>query len=165
MIALSALMVVDAEFGFQVVCIIICCGMLFLGIKSLYYYQTMARHMVGGRMQLYRGIVLLDLGLFTFSLNTIPKAYVILYLMGIHAFAGVVDILRARESKMMDNPAWKNSLIYGVGNLAMAVLCLVFGFLWKNADAVVYTYAAGLVYSGIARIANAFRKTAVVYIQ
>ena len=165
MIALSVLMVMDAKAGFEIVCAILCFGMIFLGIKSLVYYRTMARHMVGGRMQLYRGIVLLDLGIFTLSLNTIPTAYVILYLMGIHAFAGIVDILRANESKEMDNPAWKNSLVTGLGNLIMAVLCVGFGIIQKKVDTVVYIYAAGLVYSGIVRIVNAFKKTAVVYIQ
>ncbi|MBR2547122.1 MAG: DUF308 domain-containing protein [Eubacterium sp.] len=165
MIAVSVIMVMDPGTGFYIVSIIVCFGLFFLGIKALIFYQTMARHMVGGRIQLYRGIILLDLGLFTLSLNSIPKAYLVLYLMGIHAFAGVVDILRARESKTMDSPGWKRSLMSGLGNLLMAVLCLVFGFMWKNADAVVYTYAAGLVYGGVLKIANAFKRTEVVYIQ
>lgn len=165
MIALSVVMVLDARTGFDIIAVIVSVGLFYLGIKSLIFYQTMARHMVGGRIQLYRGVILLDLGVFMMSLDSIPQAYIVLYLMGIHAFAGIVDLLRARESRHMDSPEWKSSLVYGIGNIAMAVLCIISGVILKSVHLVVYVYAAGLVYSGIARIINALKKTAIVYIQ
>ncbi len=165
MIALAVLMILDSEFGFKMIFLIMSLGLFFLGVKSLIFYHTMARHMVGGRMQLYRGIILLDLGVFTMSLNSIPDAYIVLYLMGIHMFAGIVDILRARENKALDSPAWKSSLVYGLGNILMAGLCIASGVILKRSDIVVYVYAAGLVYAGIARIIDATRRTAVIYMQ
>ena len=65
----------------------------------------------------------------------------------------------------MDNPQWIYSFIVGLGNLVMVVLCIVVGIVLKKSEVVVFIYAAGLVYGGVARIINAFKKTEVVYIQ
>lgn len=165
MILLSLLLMFNGSGAFQLICILLCLWLFVYGIKAMVYYQTMARHMVGGRIQLYRGIILLNFGMFTLSLNTIPKAYIILYLMGIHAFSGLVDILRAREAKQLDAPAWKGSMFSGVGNLVIALLCITIGFMQKSTETVVYVYSAGLFYSGMVRIISAFKKTEIIYIQ
>ena len=161
----AALILYDSTSGFNAICTVLCIWLFIYGIKCLIFYQTMARHMVGGRMQLYRSIILLDFGVFTMSLTTIPKAYVILYLMGVHAFSGLVDILRAREAKKMEAPAWKSNMMTGVVNLGIAIICVTVGFIQNSVDSVVYIYAAGLVYSGIVKIVSSFKKTAIVYVQ
>lgn len=136
--------------------------MLITGIRSLVYYLSMAKHMVGGRVALYRAIIILDLGLFTLSLTNVPIIFVVLYLAGIHGFSGAIDIMRAMEAKRLQAASWKMNLVHGIVNVVMAGLCLAF---IGTVEVAVEIYAAGLVYSGIIRIIQAFRKTTVVYIQ
>ena len=132
------------------------------GIKTLIYYITMTRHMVGGRIMLYLAVVVLDLGMFTMMLTNIPKMYIALYLVVVYAFSGAIDILRALEAKKYQAPSWRFSLISGIINVVIAILCIVF---IGSTNMIVYLYSAGLIYSAIARIITAFRKTAIVYIQ
>ena len=54
------------------------------GIRSLVYYFTMAKHMVGGLAVLYRGVIVFDIGLFTLSLVDVPLIFIMLYLAGLH---------------------------------------------------------------------------------
>ena len=122
----------------------------------------MARHMVGGRIMLYLAVVVLDLGMFTMMLTNIPKIYIVLYLVVVYAFAGVVSILRALEAKRYQAPMWKLSLISGIINVVIAILCIIF---MRSTNMIVYLYCVGLIYSAIVRIVTAFRETAIVYIQ
>ena len=82
-----------------------------------------------------------------------------------HGFYGVVDILRARESRGVGNPGWKWSAISGITNLLIAAVVLGGGVSIESERVVVYIYAAGLIYTACLRIAGAFRKTDIVYIQ
>ena len=75
---LAILMMLAPEEGYPVVLIFISLGLMFYGIKSLIYYFTMARFMVGGRMILYRAIVMLDFGYLTATLSDIPRVYVLI---------------------------------------------------------------------------------------
>ena len=164
-ILVGALMIRFPEIGFHTAGGILSLALLVLGIRSLYYYFSMARYMVDGRKSLYKGIILLNFALFTASLKDIPIAYIILYLIGIYAFAGVVDILRVRDARSMDASSWKLKMLTGAGNLIIVILCLYFGFVRDSVDMVVYIFAAGLFYSGLMRIISAFRRSEIVYIQ
>ena len=130
------------------------------GIRSLWFYFAMARNMVGGRLILFRGIIALDLGMFAFSLQEIPTIYILLYLLIIHLFAGIVDIMRAREAKKMKGH-WRLNLAFGIANILLALSC---SLCFRDPMVLAYVYAAGLFYSACLRIAQAFRKTAIVYI-
>ena len=92
-------LVTDPETGFYFVALILSVSLFLYAARSLIYYFTMARHMVGGKSILFRGIIVLDLAVFTFSMVDDPKLYIILYLLGIHAFAGLMGILRALEAR------------------------------------------------------------------
>ncbi|MBQ3321573.1 MAG: DUF308 domain-containing protein [Firmicutes bacterium] len=131
------------------------------GIRSLVYYFTMAKHMVGGLAVLYRGVIVFDIGLFTLSLVDVPLIFIMLYLAGLHGFSGFIDIMRAIESKKM-NASWKLNISHGIINVLIALLCLVF---LKTVWVATLCYSLGLIYSGIIRIIQAFRRTTVVYIQ
>ena len=163
-IALSALLVKWPDKGINLICLIICFVLLAMGIRSLWFYFTMGRHMVGGKNTLYAGIILFDLGLFAFSV-TMSKVFVILYLLGFYAFAGIVDMLLALDARKIDSGSWKLNFVTGLGNLAFAAAAIVFGFVIGDEKALVDLYAAGLLYSGLLKIINAFRKTDIVYIQ
>ena len=162
-IILGALILIAfPEEGMIITASILSLSLFIYGIKTLIYYVTMARHMVGGRIMLYLAVIVLDLGMFTMMLTNIPKIYIVLYLVVVYAFAGVVSILRALEAKRYQAPMWKLSLISGIINVVIAILCIIF---MRSTNMIVYLYCAGLIYSAIVRIVTAFRETAIVYIQ
>ena len=134
----------------------------FAGIKTLAYYFSMARFMVNGRFILFKGLILIDFGMFSASLLDVPNIYILLYLAIIHAFSGLVEILRSMESKKYSAKNWKLKFSHGVVNILIAACCIIF---FKHEETVGIVYGYGLVYSSIMQIITAFRKTTSVYIQ
>ena len=67
-----AVMIITVFFGFalymapfmgvDMISFVMTAALLLLGIRSLYFYFTMSRHMVGGKYSLFSGIILTDLG-------------------------------------------------------------------------------------------------------
>ena len=94
-----------------------------------------------------------------------PKLYIILYLLGIHAFSGLMGILRALEARRFRSPSWRRSMLSGAVNLVIAVLAVIAGLFLPGTHDLVYLYAGCLFYSAWTQIVSAFRKTAIVYIQ
>ncbi len=160
MIIVAFLLAVDANRTYPVVIFILGITTLIASIRSLVYYISMARHMVGGRTTLYRAIIMLDLSLFTLSLADVPLYCIVLYLAGIHVFAAFVDIMRSIESMRLRAPSWRMSLISGLVNLILGVLCIIF---IENVTVAVGIYSLGLAYSGMTRIIQAFRKNRTLY--
>ena len=158
----AVILIIFPEEGIIITASILSLSLFVYGIKTLIYYITMTRHMVGGRIMLYLAVVVLDLGMFTMMLTNIPKMYIALYLVVVYAFSGAIDILRALEAKKYQAPSWRLSLISGIISVVIAILCIVF---IGSTNMIVYLYSAGLIYSAIVRIVTAFRKTAIVYIQ
>lgn len=161
MLLVSLVMFLDPEDGIYLAALFITFSLIFLGLRSLFFYFTMARHMVGGRSMLYIGIIMLDLGVLFTTLSDVPKLYIVLYLLFIHAFAGAVGILRSLEARRLGS-AWRLNMTSGVVNVVMAVLCVVF---LRSVRIIVFIYGIGLIYTACIRIVTAFRRTAVVYIQ
>lgn len=158
----SLVLVVDPENGYYVIAFLLSISLLMSGLKALFFYFTLARNMVGGKSILYRALVMTDLGLFTITTITIPKIYLICYLLISHAFSGAVDMMKAVEDKKLHAP-WRMSFVYGLGNLLIAVAA--FTCVLNNSTAlVVDIYCIGLAYSGIMQMAASFRKTAIAYI-
>ena len=164
MLAASAVMLYNPDNGYLLVAAILSISFLIRGISQLIYYFSMARHMVGGKMILYRAVIFIDLGIFILSTIDIPKIYIILYLLVAHAFAGMVDVLRAFEARRL-GAAWKNTLLFGVANILVAILPVIGGVFFDSARIIVYIYSAGLVYAAAVRIITAFRRTSVLFIQ
>lgn len=165
MMACGILILVIPNLGYGIVALILSVAMLLYGIRTLVYYFTMARNMVGGRGILYIGVIVLDLGIFTLTIADNGTVFIIIYLLTIHLFSGLVDILRALEAKRILAPFWKHKLSYGIVNIVIAVAAFISGVILRSTDMLVYIYSAGLIYSAISRIITAFRKTAIVYIQ
>ena len=158
----AVILIAFPEEGIIITASILSLSLFVYGIKTLIYYITMTRHMVGGRIMLYLAVVVLDLGMFTMMLTNIPKMYIALYLVVVYAFSGAIDIMRALEAKKYQAPSWRFSLISGIISVVIAILCIVF---IGSTNMIVYLYSAGLIYSAIVRIITTFRKTAIVYIQ
>ncbi len=147
---------------YQVVIGVLAIGLAIKAIKDIAFYFSMARHMVGGKMILFQGVIILDFAIFTASLSQIPKIYILLYLIFINAFSGVVEVLRALEAKRTVEGPWKLKMGHGVINLALAASCLVF---IRNENTAMIIYSIGLMYSALMRIISAFRRTTFVMIQ
>jgi hypothetical protein len=161
----SAIIFWVPEDGITLIVLILSISLIINGLRNIIYYFTMARHMVGGRSILYTGVIIFDLGVFSLSVSDNSDRFVILYMLIIHMFSGLVDILRALESKRMSAPSWRFKFSSGVVNIAIAIAAFVSGYMFKSLTLIAYIYSAGLIYSAISRIITAFRKTAIVYIQ
>ena len=163
MILVAIILLVDrSDDAYMWVIIFLSFGMAIAGIKDIIYFFTMARHMVGGKMILIQGVIILDFAMFTGSLADVPKFYILLYLIGVHAFSGVVEVLRALEAKNTVDGPWKLKFSHGVVDFALAIACLVF---IRNSDTALIIYSIGLLYSAVIRILSAFRKTTFVLIE
>lgn len=158
------LMIPEPAVGLKFVLLCIQIGMTFRGLRLLYYYLTMARYTVGGKNVLYRGMIYLDLGVLAGSLIDHPVVYTVIYLALIHLFTGTVSIMRANESRKIGGQ-WGLKMAYGVTFVLLAAAVVTAGVALDLPEVAAYVYGAGLIYSAILRIASAFRRTAIVYIQ
>lgn len=152
------------EKGFLFVSLLLSFSLIVFGARMLIYYFAMARHMVDGRSLFYVGVIGLDLGIFTLSVTRFQGHFIALYLLGAHAFSGVMDILRALEARRFRSPSWRMKLAEGVVNIGFAAAAVVFGLLLGDTQDLTLIYAAGLLYTACVNLISAFRKTAIVYI-
>lgn len=150
------------ELGYYMILLILSFGLAGTGIGTLIYYATMARYMIGGKLLLYQGVILLDLGVLAMSLYNVPRIYFFTYLVVLHLFYGVIDILRVRENRKLGSRSWKLVFTQGFFNLLIPVICIIFV---GSPDIAVIIYGIGLIISGAGRLASAFRRTAFVYVQ
>lgn len=156
------LLTLPEEEALEPVLAILTLGFAIKGIKDIFFYFTMARHMVGGKMILFQGVVVLDFAVFTGTLTGVPPIYVMIYLIAIHAFSGAVEVLRAMEAKRTVEGPWKVKLSHGIVNIALALFCMVF---IMDAATAVMIYSVGLLYSAFIRIISAFRRTSFLLIR
>ena len=159
MIIVAGVMVEFADTAYIAILVFIGWGFLASGVGSLFYYFTMARFMVGGRRALYTGVILMDFGIITMSLSDVPGMYVLLYLAILHAFAGVIEILRARETRKNGSKHFKLKLSHGIIDVLLALCCIIF---LRNTKLAVFIYCFGLTYSGIMYVISGFRRTAML---
>ena len=147
---------------YMIIVAILSLGLAIAGIKDIVFYFTMARHMVGGKMILIQGVIIFDFAIITGSLANVHKIYILLYLIGVHAFSGVVEVLRAMEARRTVDGPWKLKFSHGIVNLLLATACFVF---IRQSDTALIIYSVGLMYSAAIRLYSAFCKTAFVVIQ
>lgn len=154
----------SVEASVWVMLVLIGLGITLRGLQTLYYYLTMAKYMVGGKNVLYRSFILLDLGALGGSLAGHGLVYAVSYLALLHASSGLISIVRANESRLI-GAHWRLKMAYGVTNVLMAVAVIIGTIILKEPRITIYIYGSGLIYTGILRIASAFRRTRIVYIQ
>lgn len=159
-----ALFIIPADDGIKFVLFFMGTAMTFRGLGILYYYLTMAKHMVGGRNVLYRGMIFLDLGILASSLIEHPMAFAVIYIALLHVFNGAVSVLRANEARKYGGH-WRLKMAYGVTHILLALAVVVIGVGMGQMQVAVWAYAAGIIYSSCLKIATAFRRTSIVYIQ
>ena len=161
MIVFAVNLISSPSEGYKTIIYVLGLYFLLRAASTLFYYFTMARFMVGGRVQLFQGIAILDLGVVTLALTNVQHYYVLLYLIFIHAFSGLVEILRANESRR-EGASWRLKTVHGLMDIIMAAVCIIF---IKQMSVAVIIFGAGVIYSGALRILSACRKTKFVYIQ
>ncbi len=165
LILFAVALIASPKQGYPIIAAVVSVLVLLYGFKLLIYYFRMARNMVGGKSILCQSIIVLDLALFSTSLVFMGEVVIIIYLLGIYAFTGVVDILRAFEAMKMKASNWKVKLITGLISVLFAVLIVVMGFVFRNMQIVVYGFCVSLFYYAVVKIVTAFKRTAIVYIQ
>ena len=157
---LSLMLVPDL--GYYIALVILAFTLIAKGISTVFYYFTMARFMVGGKKSLYQGVIFIDFGLLTLSMETVPRIYFLIYLVVLHLFYGVIDILHANENRKTGARSWKFLFTQGIINLLIPVICIAYA---GTPDIAVMVYGAGLIVSGSGRLITSFRKTSFVYVQ
>lgn len=162
MLAVAIFFIVDpSDEAYFFVIGVLTTGLTVKAIKNIIFYFTLARHMVGGKMILLKGVIMLDFAMFTGSMSDVPKIYILLYLIAIHAFSGAVEVLRALEAKHAVSGPWKMKFTHGIIDFFLALSCLVF---IRHPFTALIIYCIGLIYSALMRIAGAFRRTTFILI-
>ncbi len=160
MILVAIILMFIPEEAYPLVIIVLGIGLAIRGITRLINYFVLSSRSVGSTRLLYDGILILDLGIFTSALIDVPVFYLMIYFAGLYFFYGVIDILSAMDSKKLESPHFKYKLLQGLMNVLIAVLCIVF---IMHKDIVIFIYCGGIIYNGIVKIVNAFRKTDMVF--
>ena len=162
MIAAVLFVILPGDDKYMVIIGIIAVGLAFKALNDIIFYFVMARHMVGGKMILFQGVVVLDFAILAASMSHVPKIYILLYLAGIHAFSGVVETLRAMEARRTVEGPWRMKLGHGIVNFLLALACIIF---IRRIDTAVLIYSLGLIYSAVIRMIGAFRRTTFIVIE
>lgn len=160
LVALAGLLYYLEDDGPMVIALILGGTSFIYGIQSLIAYFTKFRCMVGGRLQLYLGIITMDMGLMIIGSYNESTFLILIYLLGIRAVTGIIDIARALESRR-NGGGWKVKLVSGIITMITVILGIVY---FKSPDTVVDTYCIGLLTSAVEHLIAAFRKTKIVTI-
>ena len=161
MIACGILLLLDPQDGLTIVALVLGFALVAYGVRTLVYYITMARHMAGGLSLLFIAVIAIDVGSLALALIDDPKLSIALFLVGYNAFTGILAIARGIESKLLGS-RWVLSVLHGLVNIALAILCLVF---IGSDQIVIAVFCFGLFYSAAVRIATALKPTEIIYIQ
>ena len=154
-------MLLDPKGGYCVVMFFMSYYLIIYGVRQLILYFRLARFMVGGKLMLVRGVMILDFGYLSLSLTDVPRGYVLVYLLAINAFSGIVGIMRGLEARRYSGRSWRRRFFLGVSKIIIAIACL---FIVRSLDVVCYIYGLGLISSGIVRISMAFKRNRDIYI-
>ena len=165
MLICAVIFIAKPEDGCYVIALLLALSLILAGVRELVYYFTMARHMVGGKIILCEAIIILDLGLFIYSLYDDKSLTILIFLLIIYAFSGFVDILRAFEEKKNGSRHWIRKLVIGLAMVIFALALVIIGLIMKNTIILKYGFCLSVAYAGIRKIITAFKKTAIVYIQ
>jgi len=151
--------------GYYIIVLVTGVLIIIYGIRLMWFYFTMARFMVGGKSTLTKSILVLDLGLFTFMIARMNSMVIMLYLLGVYAFSGVIDILRAMEIKKHGASGWRLKLTGGAVVVLLTLLLVVFALTKSQTEYLIYGFCIGLIYSAVIRMIAAFHRTTQVFIQ
>lgn len=161
MIGCGLLLLFEPEDSLLFVSIVLGLALVVYGAHKLWYFGTMARHMAGGLSILFIGVIALDIGGFSIAVIGDPRLSIVLYLVCHNMYTGVLAIARGVEAKLFGSP-WKLSVVHGVVNILLVVLCIAFV---GSDQTLIAVFCLGLFYNAFVRLYNTFRRTEIIYIQ
>ena len=161
MIVCGIILLFNPENGLMLVALTLGFAFMVFGVRTLVYYVTMARHMVGGLALLFIAVIVIDIGSLALALINDPRLSIALYLIVYNAFMGVLAIARGVEAKMFGSP-WVGNIVHGIVNLALAAACIAF---LGSDQIIIGVFCIGLFYSAGVRLVSAFKPTEIIYIQ
>lgn len=156
LIAGAIIMILEPEWGYLMINLLLGITLLVSAIRILIDYFTLARHMVGGSSTLFSGLIRLDLAFFTLTLSDMPKIFLLIYLTSIFGVDGILHLARGLEAKKRHAPDWYRSFLSGVINLAITILCVIF---IQNTTVMVIIFSIGMILIGLRRITSAFYRS------
>ena len=117
--------------------------LVLMGLRNLLYYVLMARHMVGGKMILFIGMLFMDFGIFSYSLVERPKLFLISYLIVSHFFWGSLNIIKAVVEKEI-TPTWRRDCMQGILHMLIMAAAIRYA---SSVRRLVILFCAGIIYS------------------
>ena len=159
LISVAVLLAFLGEKGQKLIGLIMGVSLIIYGIRCLVAYFLKFRYTVGGRMQLYIGIIVMDLGLLIFSSYNGSSFLILIYLLGFRFVLGGIDVARALEARKNRAP-WKVKLAVGIISLATVLLCIIL----RDPEIVVDVFCFGLLLSTVEHIITAFQRNRIVTI-
>ena len=163
-ILMAFILIFMPQGGMSVIIFLIGAYLVMSGIHLLGFYSQLARYMVGGKFIMYFGFIMLSLGVFTITMAGEHKAIVILYLLILLGVAGGVDVFRGIEEKRNADKTWFAKFAWGITEVVLAILPVIFGFRRNGGEKVVIVvFALVLIYKGVWKIVDGFKKSAIIY--
>ncbi len=162
MLIAGILLMIFPRYGYSLVMLLLVISLLFYSFRHLFYYFTMARYKVDGISVFYKGLIVLDAGIFALYLGNVPRAYGVFYLIICMLVSGAIDMLQSSQARKLESGHWKYQMFYGLVKVAVAILCF---FFLNSARALAYMYGLGLIHSALSRLITALRRTAMVYVK
>ena len=161
MIVCGVVLLLDPHNGLQYVAVVLGLGLVLYGVRKLWYYIRMARHMTGGLSVLFIAIIALDVGLYAIAVIDNLKLALALYVISYCILTGVLSIARGVESKLFGSP-WVMRVVEGLISLVIAGLCIAF---IRSDEVIIFVLCLGLFYSAGERLVSVFKPTEIIYIQ
>ena len=161
LVASLPLWIKDQDVVYDLIVLVFGVSLLIRAIRNLIFFFTMGRFMIGAKSILLRGVIVFDFALFTLSVTRMPTPFITLYLSGIMIFAGVVDLMRARDSGKISGH-WMIRAFQGVFGIVCGLLCL---FNIRNTGTAVLFFSLHLFSTAMGSIITAMRPSAIVAIQ
>ena len=141
--------------GPEIIALIMGIAMIIYGIRCFIAYFSKFRYMIGGRSQLYYGILSLDLGLLMVVSFNQSMFLVLLYLLGIRLLTGGIDLGRAMEARKNGSP-WIIKMLAGIISVITVILGVIY---FRDPKAVVMIFCIGLIISAVEHLITAFSKS------
>ena len=135
-------------------------GLVIVGVKNLVYYIRLARFKTGGITVFFKALFFIDLGVFTLTVNNVPREFIMLYVIIYILVSGVIAILRAGEMRKA-GASWKFKMTMGIIQAGMGVVCM---FVSNSYELMSLIVGITLLFSAGERLVNAFRRSAIMYV-
>lgn len=156
------LMLAKPESGYYFVVLILDVWLLFYGFRLLFFYILLARYKVDGISNLYKGIFVIDLGLFALGLSSMPQKYVMIFLIVFYGFAGIRSLIEAVGAGIIRSKGWKRPFFGSAVKIIIAVICACN---LNSMTVATYCFSIGIVISAIGDVDTALHKKSIVYIE